>query len=112
MGSLDIKHRAPGLTGDGFEGDFIQRLPKRSGDVFPCLLDGGAGFPFGGDGILEERGVDGINDLAQGDGVGFFMQQVATGFATAAFDETCPAEVIENLHQKVCRDGFALRKFL
>lgn len=108
----DIKHRASRLAGDGLEGDLVQRLPKRNGDVFPCLLDSGAGFPFGGDGILEQRGVDGFDDLAQRDGVGFFMEQVAAGFTAAAFDQARPAEVIEDLHQKICRDGFALRKFL
>ena len=71
-----------------------------------------AGFTIAGDGALKQRRVNGVDDLAQGDQFRAVCEQVASCLAAAALDESCTAQIIENLHKKVCRDVFPLRKVL
>lgn len=61
---------------------------------------------------MEQGRVHSIDHLAQGNLSGWAAEKVSTGLSASAFDQSCTAQVIENLHQKVGRDGFPLRKVL
>ncbi len=111
-GFSDVKHRFAGVVGEGFQGDGVEGLLKAGGDLFPCMADRLAGFSAAGDRALEERGVHGLDDLAQADGFRGAGEAVAAGLAAAAFDETGTAEVVENLDEKISGDGFSLRQVL
>ena len=53
-----------------------------------------------------------MDHLAQGDGVRRAGEQVTARLAAAAVDQAGAAQIAENLHQKVARDGFSLRQVL
>lgn len=59
---------------------------------------------------MQNGGVHGIDDLLEGDVLGWAGEQVTTGLATATFNEAGTAKVIQNLHEKISGDGFTLRK--
>ena len=97
----NIEHRAARIAGEGGHCDFSERLLQRGGDLVPCEADGLAGFAFAGDGALEQRGIHGIDDLAQGDRLRGACQQVSACLAAAALDEAGAAQIIEDLHKKI-----------
>ena len=99
--SSDEKHRVARIAGESFHVDLVQGQAERGGDLFPGVADGRAGFAVAGHRALEERGVHRIDDLAQGDGLGRAGEEVTAGHAAAAVDETGPADIVEDLHQKV-----------
>lgn len=105
----DVVHRGTGRAGEGFDGDLVEGAVEFGGHLVPCVVDGGAGFAFVFDGCLDEGGVDGEDDLAEGDGCGRSGEEVSAGFSAAAFDDSGAAEVVEDLDEKVGGDGFTLR---
>lgn len=108
----DVEHRGSLAGNHAFEGDAVEGFAEVGGDGFPGDPHGMAGFSFDGDGALEEGGVDGFDDLTEGDGVGGAGEEVAAGFAAAAVDESGAAKIIEDLDKKISRHGFPLRHFL
>ena len=107
-----MKHGATRVVGEGFHGDLVERLLEALGDLIPGEAHGLAGLAAAGHRALEERGVHGLDDLAQADGFRGAGEAVAAGLAAAAFDETGTAEVVENLDEKISGDGFSLRQVL
>lgn len=95
---LDIEHRVRSRVCKGFQGDFLKVFGELGGNVFPCAADGRAGFALVEGGVLELGGLDGLDDLAEGDLVGGAGKQVAAGGTAAGIDHSATAEIIENLN--------------
>ena len=111
-GILDVEHRPAGSVGELLKGDRLELGPQAPRDISPGLADRGTGFAVGADRIGQQAGIDGVGDLGEVDRAGLLGEQVAAGLAAPAGDQSAAPQVIEDLDQKVCRDGFALRQFL
>lgn len=64
----------------------------------PDLVEGGGGFAFGGLGLFEELGIDGFDDVGEGDLGGVGGEEVAAILATLGDDEIGLFQVREDLH--------------
>lgn len=85
---------------------------QAGGNFFPSDADCLAGFAFDGNAALEKRGIDRLDDLAERDRTRLAGKQVAACLAAAAVNETGAAQIVEDLHQEIPRNGFPLRQLL
>ena len=81
-------------------------------DLLPSPPHRLPGIPIHRHGTLEQRRIYRFHYLSQGDEVGRPTQQIAARLATAAVDESGTPQIIENLHKKVRRYCFTLRKVI
>ncbi len=95
---LDIEHRIRSRIGEGFQSDFLKIFCELGGNIFPCTADGNSGFALVEGGVLELGGLDGLDDLAEGDLAGGTGKQVAAGGSAAGIDHSAAPEIIENLN--------------
>ena len=108
----NIKHRTTGRLGELFEADRLELGPQADADFFPGLADRGAGFAVVADGIGQQAGINGVGDLGEVDRSGLLGEQVSAGLAASTGDQTAASQVVEDLDQEICGDGFTLRQLL
>ena len=84
--------------GELLQGGVFEGLAKGPGERFPNLMEGEGRFAFSGFSFLDELGVNGLDNVGEGDFGGFSSQEVASAFATLGDDEISLFEVREDLH--------------
>ena len=105
-----IEHRRTLATGQILQRDSLKCMQQLCGNLIPSRSYGTTRLPSIGHGTLQEHRVDSFYDLSQSDQRGTAPQQIPPRLAATTFDKSGAAQIIENLHKKVCRNRLPLRK--
>ena len=87
--SLDEPHGLFDGVGELVESGGFEGFGEGVGEALPDVVDRRGGFAFSCFGFFEELGVDGFDDVGEGDFGRFVAKEVAAAFSTLGNDEIC-----------------------